>query len=81
MCLPTYCGSSTVTCSDGRPCRSTLSPGTERTHRIAQNPSLSIRYDPDRLAAQSTHREKAIADTYTLILRPFIDSLSESLTA
>jgi hypothetical protein len=31
--------------------------------------------DPDRLAAQAAHRETAIADTYTMVLRPVIDVL------
>ncbi len=40
----------------------------------------AVVFDPDRLAAQEGHREVAIADTYTLILRPFIDRLHESIT-
>ena len=36
--------------------------------------------DPERLAAQAAHRETAIADTYTLITRPSIDRLYESIT-
>jgi hypothetical protein len=36
--------------------------------------------DPERLEAQADHRDVAIADTYTLILRPFIDRLHESVT-
>jgi hypothetical protein len=35
--------------------------------------------DPDRLEAQKQHREVALADTYTLVLRPTIDRLAESL--
>lgn len=35
--------------------------------------------DPARLRAQHDHREKAIADTYALILRPRIDMLTSSL--
>jgi hypothetical protein len=31
-----------------------------------------------RLEAQHAHREAAIADTYTMILRPRIDRLAES---
>lgn len=35
--------------------------------------------DPARRQAQHDHREKAIADTYALILRPRVDELSSSL--
>ena len=35
--------------------------------------------DPDRLSAQREHREAAIADTYTLVVRPTIDRIAESL--
>jgi ribonuclease Z len=31
--------------------------------------------DPARLAAQAAHREPALADTYTLVVRPTIDRL------
>jgi hypothetical protein len=41
---------------------------------------MAVVLDPDRLAAQHDHREVAIADTYTLILRPIIDNLLESVT-
>lgn len=41
---------------------------------------MKVVFDPDRLAAQSTHRETAIADTYTLITRPIIDRLATSIT-
>lgn len=34
--------------------------------------------DPARLEAQGAHRETAIADTYTMIMRPMIDCLAES---
>lgn len=34
--------------------------------------------DPDRLEAQRAHREVAIADTYTLVLRPVLDRLADS---
>lgn len=37
---------------------------------------LAVALDPGRLEAQSEHREVAIADTYTLLLRPVIDELS-----
>jgi hypothetical protein len=40
---------------------------------------MDVVFDPERLEAQKEHRETAIADTYTLILRPFIDRLHESL--
>ena len=40
---------------------------------------MAVVFDPDRLAAQRDHREVAIADTYTMILRPTIDRLAESL--
>ena len=39
---------------------------------------MAVATDPARLAAQRQHRETAIADTYTMILRPTIDRLSES---
>jgi len=42
---------------------------------------LAVALDPDRLAAQGTHREVAIADTYTMILRPFLDTLADSIAA
>ena len=41
---------------------------------------MAVVLDPDRLAAQAAHRETAIADTYTLITRPSIDRLYESIT-
>ncbi len=41
---------------------------------------MAVVLDPDRLAAQAAHRETAIADTYTLITRPTIDRLYESIT-
>jgi hypothetical protein len=40
---------------------------------------MDVVFDPGRLQAQAEHRETAIADTYTLILRPFIDRLRESI--
>ena len=40
------------------------------------NPAQS----PERLKAQAEHREVALADTYTMILRPTIDRLHESIT-
>ncbi len=41
---------------------------------------MAVVFDPDRLEAQKAHRETAIADTYTLITRPVIDRLYESMT-
>lgn len=40
---------------------------------------MEVVFDPDRLAAQGEHRETAIADTYTLVLRPIIDRLRASV--
>ncbi|MFP5489223.1 MAG: hypothetical protein ACLGHQ_13060, partial [Acidimicrobiia bacterium] len=37
---------------------------------------MAVVFDPDRLEAQRDHRETAIADTYTMILRPTIDRLT-----
>ena len=37
---------------------------------------MAVAMDPARLAAQHAHREVAIADTYTMILRPRIDKLT-----
>ena len=39
----------------------------------------SVALDPERLAAQANLREPAIADTYTLMLRPMIDRLDASI--
>jgi uncharacterized protein (DUF1330 family) len=39
----------------------------------------AVAFDPDRTAAQADHRAPAIADTYTMLLRPMIDRLAESL--
>lgn len=36
---------------------------------------MSVALDPARLAAQAEHREPAMADTYTMILRPTINRL------
>lgn len=41
---------------------------------------LAVVTDPGRLEAQRAHREVAIADTYTLILRPHLDRLADSRT-
>ena len=40
---------------------------------------MAVVTDPDRLEAQKDHREQAIADTYTMIVRPTIDRLAESV--
>jgi len=39
---------------------------------------MAVVTDPARLAAQREHREAAIADTYTMIVRPTIDELAGS---
>ncbi len=41
---------------------------------------LDVVFDPERLKAQAEHREVALADTYTMILRPTLDRLHESIT-
>jgi uncharacterized protein (DUF1330 family) len=40
---------------------------------------MAVVADPARLQAQKDYREKAIADTYTMIVRPAIDLLAESI--
>lgn len=40
---------------------------------------LAVVLDPRRLEAQARHREVAIADTYTMILRPTVDRLASSV--
>jgi hypothetical protein len=40
---------------------------------------MAVVTDPARLEAHKDHREKAIADTYTMIVRPTIDRLRESV--
>ncbi len=40
---------------------------------------MAVALDPARLEAQKDHREVAIADTYTMIVRPFIDTLADSI--
>ncbi len=42
---------------------------------------MAVVFDPARLDAQKTNREPAIADTYTMIVRPVIDQLATSLRA
>lgn len=39
---------------------------------------MAVALNPARLEAQHAHREVAIADTYTLILRPRLDRLADS---
>ena len=41
---------------------------------------VAVALDPDRIAAQADHREPAIADTYTVLLRPMIDKLTTRAT-
>ena len=41
---------------------------------------LAVALDPDRLAAQADHREPIIADSYTMMLRPIINRLAESIS-
>ena len=41
---------------------------------------MAVVHDPARLEAQHAHREVAIADTYTMILRPRLDRLAKSRT-
>jgi hypothetical protein len=38
---------------------------------------MDVVFDPARLEAQKAHREVALADTYTMILRPVIDHLTQ----
>jgi hypothetical protein len=40
---------------------------------------MAVAADPERLAAQRAHRETALEDTYTMILRPSINRLSRSV--
>ena len=42
---------------------------------------MEVVLDPERLDAQRTHREVAIADTYTLLIRPQINTIGESIAA
>lgn len=41
---------------------------------------MAVATDPTRLEAQHNHRERAIADTYALMVRPVINGLAESMT-
>jgi hypothetical protein len=40
---------------------------------------MAVVLDPERLVAQKDHREKAIADTYTMIVRASIDQIAASI--
>lgn len=40
---------------------------------------MAVVFDPARLEAQKTNREPAIADTYTMIVRPSIDRIAASI--
>ena len=40
---------------------------------------MAVAMDPSRLAAQKAHREVAIVDTYTMILRPTINRIASSI--
>jgi hypothetical protein len=40
---------------------------------------MAVALDPARLEAQKDHREPAIADTYTMILRPSVDRIAASI--
>ncbi|MEI7859229.1 MAG: hypothetical protein WCI26_05285 [Acidimicrobiales bacterium] len=40
---------------------------------------MAVAMDPDRLAAQADNREPAIADTYTMMMRPLINRLGASI--
>jgi len=39
----------------------------------------AVAFDPRRIAAQADRREPALADTYTLMLRPMLDRLADSI--
>lgn len=39
---------------------------------------MDVVFDPERLEAQKAHREVAIADTYTLLIRPRVDTIEQS---
>ena len=41
---------------------------------------MAVVMDPARLEAQKEHREPAIADTYTMIVRPTLNKLAESVS-
>ena len=41
---------------------------------------MTVALDPERLKAQAEHREVAIADTYTLVVRPTLNRLHDSVS-
>lgn len=51
--------------------------------RFNQFPSkrafMALAADPERLAAQAEHRDKAVADTFTVLMRADIDRIAESI--
>ncbi len=51
--------------------------------RFNQFPSkrafMALATDPERLKAQGDHRDKAVADTFTMIMRADIDKIAESI--
>jgi hypothetical protein len=42
---------------------------------------MTVVTDPARLEAHKNYREKAVADTYTMIVRASIDVVAESVNA
>ena len=40
---------------------------------------MAVVFDRERLQAEKDHREKAVADTYTMITRPLVDTLVDSV--
>lgn len=48
-------------------------------HFPSKEAFMAVVFDPRRLEAQKGHREEAIADTYTMITRPTINRLAESI--
>jgi hypothetical protein len=51
-----------------------------RFHRFPSRAAFeAVAFDPDRIAAQMTSRDPVVADTYTMVLRPFLDRLAESI--
>ncbi len=42
---------------------------------------IAVVFDPERMKAHRGHRAPTMADTYTMILRPVIDRLNDSITA
>ncbi len=41
---------------------------------------MTVVMDPERLAVQAEHRETAMSDTYTMIVRPLINNIANSCT-